>query len=63
MKIANLERDCLVCIDACKEGIGGVLMQYNHVVCKFMSHKKIKEHERDYASHDLELVVAHALKM
>jgi hypothetical protein len=32
LKIANLEDDFLVCTDACKEGIGGVLMQKGSVI-------------------------------
>jgi hypothetical protein len=47
---------------ACKEGIGGVLTQNGHVVC--YESRKLKEHERNYATHDLELVaIVHALKM
>jgi len=51
-----------VCIDGCKEGLGGVLMQDNHMVS--YEFRKLKELERNYVIHDLKLVVAmHALKM
>ena len=33
LKIADLEKDFVVCIDACIEGLGGVLMQEGHVIC------------------------------
>ena len=33
LKITNAKKYCVVCIDACKEGTGGVSMQDNHVVC------------------------------
>jgi hypothetical protein len=51
-----------VCIDACKEGLGGVLTQKYHVV--FYESRKLKERERNYATHDLELAtIVHELKM
>ena len=52
----------MVCTNACKEGIGGVLTQNGHVIS--YESRKIKEHERNYATHDLELVsIVQALKM
>jgi hypothetical protein len=53
LKIADLDEDFVVCTDACKEGLGGVLTQNEHVVC--YESRKLKEHERNYATHDLEL--------
>ena len=62
LKVADPYKDYTVCTDASKEGLGGVLSQEGHVVC-YESHK-LKEHERNYAVHDLELeTVVHALKM
>jgi hypothetical protein len=59
LKIAYLEEGCVVCTDACKEGIGGVLTQKDHVVC--YESRKLKYHERNYATHDLELeAIVHA---
>jgi hypothetical protein len=52
----------VVCTDACKEGLGGVLTQNGHVIG--YESKNLKEHERNYATHDLELsTIVHALKM
>jgi len=46
----------------CKEGLGGVLTQNENVIC--YESNKFKEHERNYATHDLELAtIVHALKM
>jgi hypothetical protein len=51
----------MVCTNVCKEGLGGVPTQNGFVVC--FESKKLKEHEKLYATHDLELVViVHALK-
>jgi hypothetical protein len=52
----------VVCIDACKEGLGGVLTQNGHVIG--YESRNLKEHERNYATHDLELTsIFHALRM
>ena len=52
----------MVCTDACKEGLGGVLTQNGHVIS--YESRKLKEHERNYATHDLELAsIIHALNM
>ena len=62
LKIVDPKKDFVVCIDACNQGIGGVLMQDNHVVC--YESMKLKDHEKKYATHDLELaVIVHALNM
>ena len=62
LKVANQEKYSVICIDACGEGLGGVLMQENHVIC--YKSRKLKEHEKNYATHDLELAaMVHALKM
>jgi hypothetical protein len=60
LRIADLNEDSIVCTDACKEGLGGVLNQNGFVIC--YESRKLKENERNYATHDLELVaVVHAL--
>jgi hypothetical protein len=52
----------VVFTDACKEGLGGFLTQNGHVIG--YESKNLKEHERNYATHDLELVaIVHALRM
>jgi hypothetical protein len=49
-------------MDACKEGLSGVLMQEGHVI-NYES-RKLNEHEKHYVTHDLELAaIVHALKM
>jgi hypothetical protein len=53
LKIADPNKDFLVCTDACKEGLGGVLMQEGHVIC--YESRKLNEHEINYVTHDLEL--------
>jgi hypothetical protein len=62
LKIANLEANFLVCTDACKEGLRGVLMHEGSVIC--YESRKLNEHEVNYVTHDLELAtIVHALKM
>jgi hypothetical protein len=61
MRIADPNEDFVVCTNACKEGLGGVLSQNGFVIC--YESRKLKENERNYATHDLELVaIVHALK-
>jgi hypothetical protein len=62
LKVADPNEDFVVCTYACKEGLGGVLMQNGHVIC--YESRKLKEHEINYAVHDLELAtIVHALRM
>ena len=62
LKILNPEGNFVVCTDACKQGIGGVLMQDGHVIS--YKSRNLKEHEQNYATHDLELAaIIYALKM
>jgi hypothetical protein len=62
LKVADLDKDFTICVDASKEGLGGVLTQEGHVIC--YESQKLKEHEQNYVTHDLELAaVIHALKM
>jgi hypothetical protein len=62
LNIVDPNESFVVCTDTCKEGIGGVLMQNGHVIG--YESRKLKEHERNYATHDLELVaIFHALRM
>jgi len=58
----DLEKYFVVCNDVCKKGIDGFLNQNYNVVC--YDSPKLKEHERNYATHDIELVViVHVMKM
>ena len=60
LRIVDPNEELIVCIDACKEGLGGVLTQNGFVIC--YESRKLKENERQYATHDLELVaMVHAL--
>ena len=62
LKVVDPEKDFTICVDTSKEGLGGVLTQKGHVIC--YESWKLKEHEWNYGTHDLELVaVIHALKM
>ena len=62
LKVAYPEKYFVVCTDACGQGLGGVLMQEIHVVCYAL--RKLKDHENNYATHDLELAaIVHARKM
>jgi hypothetical protein len=50
-----------VCTDACKEGLGGVLSQNGFVIC--YESRKLKDHEKNYETHDLELAsIVHTLR-
>ena len=62
LKITDPNEDSMVCTDACKEGIGRILTQNGHVF--FYESRKLKEHEKNYATHDLKLVaIVHILNM
>jgi hypothetical protein len=61
LKIADPNKDYVVCTDACKEGLGGVLSQEGFVFC--YESRKLKEHDKNYATHDLELAaIIHTLR-
>ena len=61
-RIVDLNEYFVVCMDACKEGIGGVLTHNENVVC--YESRKLKESERNYSTNDLELVaIMHSLNM
>ena len=52
----------MVCTNACNNGLCGVLTQEGHVIA--YESRKLKVHENNYATYDLELAaVIHALKM
>lgn len=62
LKVADLDKDFTVCVDVSKEGLGGFLTLEGHLIC--YESGKLKEQERNYVTHDLELAtVIHALKM
>jgi hypothetical protein len=61
LRISDPNEYFVVFTDACKERLGGVLSQNGFVIC--FEYQKLKEHERLYATHDLELAaIVHTLK-
>lgn len=62
LKIANWDKEFVVCTNACKKGLGGPLMQDGQVVC--YESRKWNGHEKNYPTYDLELgSIVHALNM
>jgi hypothetical protein len=53
LKVPDMDADFLVCTDASKEGLGGVLMQDGRVITYIA--RKLRRHEENYMTHDLEL--------
>ena len=61
LNITDPDEEFMVFIDAWKEGLGVILNQNGFVIC--FESKKLKCHERLYATHDLELEsIVHTLK-
>jgi hypothetical protein len=62
LNIADPNENFVVCIDACKEGLGGILTQNGYVIgCES---RNLKEHEHNYSTHNLELAaIVHALNI
>jgi hypothetical protein len=61
LRISDPNEDFIVCTDAFKQGLGGVLIQNGFSAC--YESRKLKEHERNYATHDLELAsIVHPLR-
>jgi len=54
LKVPDMDEDFLVCTDASKEGLGEVLMQDGQVIT-YIS-RKLRKHEENYPTHDLELL-------
>ena len=62
LKVVYPFGDFVVCIDACKVWLGGVLMKNDHVICN--ESRKLKDHERNSTMHDYELeAIVRALKV
>jgi hypothetical protein len=58
----DLQKGFDIYCDACRQGLGCVLMQEGHVIT--YASRQLRKHELNYPTHDLELVaVVHALKM
>ena len=62
LQITDPDGDFVVCTDASKEGLGGVLLQNDHAIC--YKSQKLKEHEQNYRTNDIEIAsITHALRM
>ena len=62
LRIVDPNKEFVVCTDACNDGLGGVLTQEGHVIA--YESRKLKIHEKNYATYDMELAaIIHALKM
>jgi hypothetical protein len=62
LKFPDIDVDFLVCTDASKEGLGGVLLQDGRVI-SYIS-RKLRRNEENYMTHDLELLsIVYALKV
>ena len=62
LQIVYLDGDFIVCMDASKEGLGGVLLQNDHAIC--YESWKLKEHEQNYPMYDPDLAaIIHSLRM
>ena len=62
LTLPDIHKDFTVFCDASRQGLGCVLMQDGKVVA--YASRQLKEHEKNYPTHDLELAaVVHALKL
>jgi hypothetical protein len=62
LKVPDIDRPFIVCIDASKEGLGAVLSQYGRVID--YASRKLRPLEEIYATHDLELTtIVHSLQL
>ena len=62
LKVPNMDEEFLVCTNASKEGLGGVLMKYGQVITYTL--RKLRRHKENYATHNLELLaIVYALKV
>jgi hypothetical protein len=62
LNILDPKKYFLVYIDACKEGLHGVFMQEGQMI--LYESRKLNDHEKRYATHDLELAsIVHSLKI
>lgn len=52
LSIVDPSKDYVLCTDASKEGVGGVLMHEGKVIT--YESRKLKEHEQKYSAYDLD---------
>ncbi|MCO5566563.1 hypothetical protein L7F22_020240 [Adiantum nelumboides] len=61
LKLLDFEKTFEVIVDACEKGVGGILRQEGYPIA--YESRQLRIHERNYLTHDLELLaVVHALK-
>ena len=61
LKLPNFDKPFKVLVDACAQGIGGILQQEKHPIV--YESCTLRVHERNYPTHDLELlIIIQALK-
>ena len=61
LKMPNFDKTFEVIVDACGQGVGGILQQEHHPIA--YESRQLRIHEKNYLTHDLELLaVIHALK-
>ena len=61
LKLPDFDKIFEVIVDACGQGIGGILQQDRHPIA--YESRQLRIHEKNYPTHDLELLaVIHALK-
>ena len=61
LKLPDFEKTFEVIVDACGQGIGGILQQEHHPIA--YESRQLHIHEKNYATYDLELLaIVHALK-
>ena len=59
LKLLDPDKDYIVCTDASLEGFRGFLMHDGHII--FYESWKLKENEKNYVAHNLELAeIIHA---
>ena len=52
--VLDMEKEFIVCIDASRKGLGDVLMHEGELIT--YASRKLKPHEENYPTHDLDLV-------
>ena len=57
LRVADPNKDFIVCTEACNDGLGGVLTQEGHAIA--YESRKLKIHEKKYATCDLELAMSY----
>jgi hypothetical protein len=62
LKVLDMDTEFFLCTDASKEGLGGVFMQDSRVIAYIL--RKLRIHEENYETHDLELLsIVYALRV